>query len=422
MICSVIESSANFPAQVFGSPCDCLASGEIAAMTKFGPRLVVSVVICLALFDVCTGQQLSLPFRRGVEADKDKTYWLTEHEGPWLIMCASFAGENAIYQAKDLVHELRSKHNLKAYVFKKNIDFPDTVPGAGMGTVKIVGDGQILARSPEMEFAHGHDFEEIAVLVGNFSSFDDRGAADTLEKIKTMQPAALAFSDTVPTNQRMGVWRRIQQQVSGNSEMKSKGPMRQAFLIPNPLIPEENFNQRTVDTVILNLNRDLKYGLLSCPAPFSVRVATFRGETTFNLTEIAKAQVEDARQSKWGKPREKSQLAEAGEKAHRLTNELRKLGVEAYEFHDRYESYVCVGAFDWIKRPGPDGRDVWNDDVIKTINDYKATLEENKGIKNLPGTGKPVRPKTLPSLRNTDILFDIQPIPVQVPVSAVGKR
>ena len=370
---------------------------------------------------LCSAQQSLLPFRLGVDADKDKTYWLSDREGPWLIMCASFAGENGIHQANDLVHELRSKQNLNAFVYKMKIDFPDTVPGAGMGKVEVVDGNKISAKSPEMEYVHGSDFEEIAVLVGNFSAIDDRSAEQTLETIKTMQPQALAFDETVPTNQRFGVWREIQRRISGNEEMKKKGPMRKAFMIPNPLLPEEYFAQHRVDTAILDLNRDIKYGLLNCPAPYSVRVATFRGESTFNLNEMAQWQVEESKMSKFGKPREKSQLAEAGEKAHRLTNELRKVGIEAYEFHDRYESYVCVGSFDWVQRKGTDGKEVWNDAIVKTINDYKATVADN-AIKNFPGMGRPVRPKTLPALRGTDIVFDIQPIPVQVPATNIGKR
>ena len=45
-----------------------------------------------------------------------------------------------------------------------------------------------------------------------------------------------------------------------------------------------------------------------------------------------------------------SKLVEAAKKAHVLTVEFRKLGVEAYEFHDRCESYVCIGSFDWVAR------------------------------------------------------------------------
>ena len=94
----------------------------------------------------------------------------------------------------------------------------------------------------------------------------------------------------------------------------------------------------------------------------------------------------------------------AAAKAHRLTSELRKMGVEAYVFHDRFESYVCVGSFEWIKKNNQQ-----NPQVVKLINSYKANVED------LPGIPGAVRPRVLPSLKKYDIAFDPQPVPVLVP-------
>ncbi|MGL4513347.1 MAG: hypothetical protein ACRCT8_09680, partial [Lacipirellulaceae bacterium] len=41
-------------------------------------------------------------------------------------------------------------------------------------------------------------------------------------------------------------------------------------------------------------------------------------------------------------------LVEAAENAHLLCEEMRRLGWDAYEFHDRTESYVTVGSFDEV--------------------------------------------------------------------------
>jgi hypothetical protein len=191
--------------------------------------------------------------------------------------------------------------------------------------------------------------------------------------------------------------------------------MRHAFLMANPLLPADYFNQHMIDRVIIDLNRGVKYSLLDCPNQYSVRVATFRGETTFRIAEIEEQKREEAQLLRFNKPITKSKLAEAAEKATRLTNELRKLGVEAYEFHDRYESYVCVGNFDWVVRKGENGQDTWNDKVVQVINDYRATIES---FPNMPNA---VRPKTLPTLSGTGIAFDAQPLPVQVPRAGVGR-
>ncbi len=390
-------------------------------MTSRTLRLSVIAIFFICMASVGWAQKIAFPFSRHVDADKDKTYSLTKDEGPWLIMCASFSGENGIHQANDLVHELRSENNLNAFVYTKKFELAETVNGAGTGRVDVVDDKHFTARSLQFKFANGGDSEEIAVVVGNFSGLDDRGAELTLEKIKTMRPKSLAFNATAPTNQSLGYMRDWVRRVSGDPEAKKKGPMGQAILIPSPLLPEEYFAQQHVDKFILDLNRGIEFSLLDCPKAYSVRVATFRGETTFNLNEIQQLKNDESRLKKLGKSLGKSKLAEAGDKAHRLATELRKADIEAYEFHDRFESYVCVGGFDWLKRPGPDGRDVLNQDVINTINEYKAKVE-NGTLKNFPGMGQLLRPKTMPALRGTDIVFDIQPVPVQVPVSGVSKR
>ena len=115
---------------------------------------------------------------------------------------------------------------------------------------------------------------------------------------------------------------------------------------------------------------------------------------------------------RWGIGRKKAstanKLVAAAEKAHRLTLELRKHKVEAYEFHDRYESYVCVGGFDWVAR-GQGELKTQNPDVVAVIKKFKADITD------FPGMSRAARPKVLASLRGEGIVFDPQPVPVKVP-------
>ena len=64
-------------------------------------------------------------------------------------------------------------------------------------------------------------------------------------------------------------------------------------------------------------------------------------------------------------------LEVAAEKAHRLTLALREKGWDAYEFHDRYESIVTVGALDEQGEPtryrDSAGRDVRRPPGAQTI-------------------------------------------------------
>ena len=122
-------------------------------MTSRTLRLSVIAIFFLCMASVGWAQKNAFPFRRHVDADKDKTYSLTKDEGPWLIMCASFSGENGLHQANELVHELRSTQNLNAFVYKMKVDLPESVNGAGWGKVDVVDEGQFTAKSDQFKFA-----------------------------------------------------------------------------------------------------------------------------------------------------------------------------------------------------------------------------------------------------------------------------
>lgn len=357
----------------------------------------------------------AFPFRRNVESDPNKNYVLTERHGPWLIMCASFVGERGEQQARDLVMELRRDYNLPAYLFRQNFDYSQTIAGRGWEPyVNERGENDI--RPMRMKALHAQSFDEIAVVVGDFAVVDDPNAQKTLERIKHLQPRTLEVVEHATTNQRMGVWREIQRRVSPNAEIKSKGPMRAAFIMPNPKLPEEYFANRGIDHFVMNMNKGIRHSLLNCPGRFSVRVATFRGDSTFRTNEIRQKQQELEQQRRFGKPVVDSKLAMAAERAHLACAELRKKGVEAYEFHDRYESYVCVGSFDWATRKLPSGKDELNPEIERIILMFKAQTN------NIPGFPGAVEPKTLSTLRGKGIFFDVQPLPVIVPRAGVSTQ
>ena len=159
-------------------------------------------------------------------------------------------------------------------------------------------------------------------------------------------------------------------------------------------------------------------------SPYSVRVATFAGDSTFETNEINQREQEQTWRLKNGKSVQESKLALGMAKAHRLTVELQKLGIPAYEFHDRAESYVCVGGFDWLKRTSDSGEETQNPEIVRIIEAFKGSVE------NFPGVQGAVRPKTLgdianlvgaerraPKLHKLGIVFDVQPLPVRVPQS-----
>ncbi len=57
--------------------------------------------------------------------------------------------------------------------------------------------------------------------------------------------------------------------------------MRRAFVARNPLLPKEYFVDAGIDPFVLDMNRQVKHSLLDNPGQYTVRVASFQGESYF---------------------------------------------------------------------------------------------------------------------------------------------
>ena len=325
-----------------------------------------------------------IPFKR-VEANPDKAYRLTKEHGPWLILACSFAGPGAEPQARDLIQELRKEFNLEAYLYDQTYDF--TEPVVGLGVDRYGGQ-------KKMRHANAGKFKETAVLVGAFHSVDDPKIDKVLKAIKSAHPACLDISENKSSAQRFAGLRELQRRLSSDPEKRHKGPMSNAFVTRNPLLPQEYFVPKGVDPLVENMNRDVEHSLLKNRKKYSVRVATFRGSSTMKLAEIEK-----------GGANLPNKLEEAAVKAHELTLVLRQKGWEAYEFHDRYESIVTVGGFDSLGTPRPDGKTEINPEVHKIMQSFAAKRQQ------LPGQ---TQVGLVPQSFN-GIMADVQPLPVEVP-------
>jgi len=318
-----------------------------------------------------------------VEADPNKDYWLSEDNGPWMIMACSFTGDQAEQQARELVLELRKRYKLPAYMYEKTFD--------------LKSDN---AKSPRRyRYQQGERIREVAVLVGDFPAVDDPRAQEILQKIKCYRPTALEAHPEKSTSLTLAALRSIQQSLlTDDNEKKQKGPMRHAFLTTNPLLPDEYFAPKGVDKFILALNEGYEYNLLNCPGRYSVQVAHFTGEVILDQREIQAIER--------GEKTFRSSLVDAAKRAHELTLALRQKGYEAYEFHDRGASIVTVGSFDSLGTRRPDGKIELNPQIVQIINTFAA--EPAAPVPGVPTLG--YKPKTL-----IGIPFDIQPTPVEVP-------
>lgn len=315
----------------------------------------------------------------------EEMFPLSEKDGPWLVFATTFRGEGARDDARRLVQELRGTHKLEAFTHEKSFDYTGRPNGLGLNP-----DG----KPKRMRYANAEQVKEIAVLVGSFAAVDDPRAQKTLAKVKSLEPKSLsgdsgrsrAFSDF---KRSMGF------------AAAGKGPLKLAFMIPNPLLPEEFFAQKQVDQFVLDMNSDVEHSLLECPGRYTVRVAVFTGAGTVDQKKIESG----AAAEQLG-----SRLVQAAEKAHTLTMALRRRGHVAWEFHDRESSMVCVGSFDTVAGRSPEGREVVHPAVAKVVAELGPDREKL--------AGGVVMPRSIEG-----IMLDIDPKPIEVPrLAARGRR
>jgi hypothetical protein len=323
-------------------------------------RLVLVACICVATSKVAEAQNL---FRRflpvdQVESDPQGSYYLTEKNGPWLILTTTFSGEGAQEQANELVLEFRRRFNLPAYMYEMTFGQTGTAPGRG-----IDNSGVPIKRRYQQDKVR----QEWAVVVGNFATVDDTKGQRILKQIKSMEPETLKKS-AEQTSQTMAEIRAWQNKVLARmGGTHHRGSMSKAFMTSNPLLPREYFVPNGVDKFVEQINKGVQHGLLDCKGKYSVRVATFRGKSTLQTSTKSK--------NRRGKEERGGGLIAAAENAHLLTKELRKHDWEAYEFHNRHESIVTIGSFERPGRQLPDGRVIPTNKIELIVRRFGAAYD-----------------------------------------------
>ena len=397
-------------------------------------NLSVLTVILMAIAFASTQDavaQLEMPRLFKQAKNSAKSLELPETAGPWLIMCYSFSGDDGPQQAMRLASELR-EHKLEAYTYTHRFDLTPKIAGKQLpmkqyvrdasGKEVIGADGKPILQ--ERNFVpKDSQIVETAVLIGSFSSVDDERAQKMLTAVKGFAPKTLAGGDPdalANADSLAGGTLRFYQESVNRSKGRQGNALSNAFLLPNPLLPEEYFAARRIDKFVIDLNRKVrKYSLLDCPGKYSVRVATFRGKTVINANKI-KSQMDDLSWRGRNGQKVESELALCADKANKLTKALRAEGIEAWEFHDREESYVCVGSFDWLKKVNASGTEVQNPEIRETIRKYKGDVQFRQG--QPVAIGVPI-PKSLRSMQGEKaIAYDIQPLPVIAPKAPTSRR
>ena len=371
---------------------------------------MTSAMMCLTLPEAAAQNGwLPASWFSSEAVDADAMYPLAEKDGPWLVLATTFRGETARDDAKKLAHELRGRHKLAAYTHEKAFDYTGRQRGVGLnpdGTPKT------------MRYANAKQVIEVAVLVGDFASCEDQRGQKTLQKIKTLHPESLGGKPP-----KSGLVADFMQLNKEHAAPATKPPLHAAMLIPNPLLPDDFFSRQQVDQFVQEMNADVTHSLLDCPGRYTVRVATFTGAGTFDQPGTAATPAQprggvDAfvallKGSGWNDPQVRgidgeSRLVEAADKAHRLTEALRRQGWQAWEFHDRDSSIVCVGSIDQLSMPQGNGRPTVHPEITRIV----AGLGPDPAAL---ASGQVV-PRSFDG-----IMLDVQPKPIDVPRPAAGR-
>lgn len=389
-------------------------------MSPFRPPLRLLLAAALALAGVAgqaRAQQSGwLPTSWFAQSDVDAKamYPLAEKDGPWLVLATTFRGEAAREDARRLVQELRRTNKLPAYTHEKEFDYTGKQQGIGFnrdGTPK------------KMRHQHAEQVVEVAVLVGDFASPEEDRAQKMLQRIKALQPEALGGKGAKSgmVSEFLGANPHLAKNAAG-----ARRPLQAAMMIRNPLLKEEYFRRQEVDDFVLRMNADVTHSLLDCPARYTVRIATFTGSGVIgravdgptpssgglvNLEELSGAM----RSLGWKTPslRPKTDgdhaLVEAFDKSHRLTEALRRQGLQAWEFHDRDSSIVCVGSIGQLAVQQPDGTSLVNPEIARIVAQFGPDP-----AKLAAGV---IEPRIIDG-----ILLDVDPKPIDVPRVPTRRR
>lgn len=364
--------------------------------------LMSSLLLFCTLNNVARADRTSfLAMFRQKQSVSNEAMVLKAENGPWLILAATLSGEEAQAKAKMLANEIRTEMRLASFIMHKPAD--DSLLGVGE-RIRTESDGTLVQKQLKLRYANGSSEETYAVLVGEFTSTEDPRIKEVLQAIRTAQPKSLGASgkperedgeeeNLVQKTRSLFWWQ------SDRAENLKKGPMGAAFVTRNPLLPADFFQSPKVDDFVSNLNKQVKYSLLDCPGRFTVRVASFYGNSVTDLGASAQAKSLSTSDA----------LDKAAEQANTLTVALREQGEEAFQFHDRYGSFVTIGSFDKLGEETPNGF-VYQPEMLAIISKHCGYRVLD--VKN-PQTGAISKRTSLKSLAK--IPFDVDGKPMAVP-------
>jgi hypothetical protein len=325
-----------------------------------------------------------------IEADDSKSYELREEDGPWMILASTFVGEGSKQRAERLALEIRKELGMPAFIYREKFDFTGTID-------------RDPRTSRATRYANRYEYDAYAVLVGEYDNVEHPNTERDLKRIRSAQPAVFLDPTEVAaeTNRSNPVTtvKSFTNKLLNSGQSKPPGPMSQAFVTRNPMLPEEYFRAPQIDSFVHQMNDGLLHSLLKCDGKYTVVVKTFEG-----LGAIV-----DGKGDKKFQP-STSRLNKYAADAEKMTLALRAKGVEAYQFHDRFRSLVTVGSFDSLGRELPGGGFEYAREIQAVVREYSAFNVHPDLARQVPAGANGFASKNVAM-----IPFDVEPMPIAVP-------
>lgn len=270
-----------------------------------------------------------------VDADPNKDYPLTPLSGQWLILATCYVGPQAPDLARKMVYELRSKHNVPAYVLNKGEEERRKLREEMDKLHQMYGDIKGIR--------HTRVQDQCAVVIGGYK--DMASANKDLNRIRGFSIQNDELKPILTT-----MVKDDNDQVKGGNSRVS--PFVNSFVVRNTTLPLEKPRDDKTNALIRKLNAGEKYSVFQCRKPFTLVVATFQGVSIIETEKQDAGFFDKLMRSSRGQGLSVSaQNAIELCGALRQSKSLKESNYDAYVMHTTWGSVVCIGEFDSPEDP-----------------------------------------------------------------------
>jgi hypothetical protein len=273
------------------------------------------------------------------EMDPINLYAVTPAAGAWMVLAASYTGDDGKDLCRQLVLEMRNKHHLPAYVFN--------LAAAKRREIEEEERARQTRAGVPVRPGHYNIQDHWAVLIGGYK--DMNAATAALPSIRK-----LPLPDLHLAGGKLAYDTVVEAGADEHGKVTGKkveiSPFHNAMCVPNPTIPREEKPAHKFDPFWTELNRFEDYSLLRCSKKFTFAVKEYHGSKVIQSTDSSGGIMSSL---SWLTGKSSAHMIDAaGLQAHDLADVLhKKLNFETYVLHTRTSSVVTIGSFDSLDDP-----------------------------------------------------------------------